>query len=233
MKRIIIYLILLSVCFVGFQKAIFKQKKNPYGIDLVSDINVYKKQVAKNPKMKLINLEKHIKDIRLDIRYATNNNFTKQIIYNLHRAFARQAVADALKMVQDSLAFYNLGIKIYDAYRPYEASLRFFEVYPDSNFVAHPRHGSRHNRGCAIDLTLVELKTGKEIPMPTEFDDFSEKANPNYKNLSDTIIKNRTFLFSIMNHFGFSYYASEWWHFDYKDWNSYPLMDIRFEELEP
>lgn len=233
MKRIIICFILLSICFTECKKVEVKQKRNPYELALVSDVNLYKEQVAKEPKMELINLEKYIKNVCLDIRYATNKNFTKQVIYNLPRAFARQEVADALKMVQDSLAFYNLGIKIYDAYRPYEASLRFFEVYPDTNFVANPRYGSRHNRGCAIDLTLVELKTGKEIPMPTEFDDFSEKANPNYKNLSDTILKNRAFLFSIMNHFGFSYYPNEWWHFDYKDWYSYPLMDIRFEELEP
>lgn len=99
MKRIIIYFILLSICFVGFKKVEQKQKSNPYKLDLVSDINIYKKQVAKDPKMKLINLEKHIKDIRLDIRYATNNNFTKQIIYNLPRAFARQEVANALKLI--------------------------------------------------------------------------------------------------------------------------------------
>lgn len=232
MKRIIICFVLISICFAGCKKVEVKQKRNPYGLAMVSDINVYKKQIAEEPKMELINLGNYIKDVRLDIRYATNNNFTNQIIYNLPRAFARKQVAQALSKVQDSLAFYKLGIKIYDAYRPYEASLRFFDVYPDTNFVANPRYGSRHNRGCAIDLTLVELKTGKEIPMPTEFDDFSEKANPNYKNLSDTILKNRAFLFSIMNHFGFSHNPSEWWHFDYKDWNSYPLMDIRFDELE-
>ena len=108
----------------------------------------------------------------------------------------------------------------------------WFQMKMYSNHISKQETDySFEDLGCAIDLTLVELKTGKEIPMPTEFDDFSEKANPNYKNLSDTIIKNRTFLFSIMNHFGFSYYASEWWHFDYAAWRSYPLLNVPFHEL--
>lgn len=209
-----------------------EDSRNPYNLDLVLTFKDYQQQVIANPKLEMIDLENTISDIVLDIRYATSNNFTHEVIYSAPKAFARKAVAEALCKVQDSLAFHNIGIKIYDAYRPYAATLRFYEVYPDTNFVANPRYGSRHNRGCAIDITLVEKSTGKEIPMPTEFDDFSEKAHPVYANLPDTVLANRAFLFSIMSHFGFTHYPTEWWHFDYIGWENYPLMDIPFNDLQ-
>lgn len=198
---------------------------------VIQTIGEYKKQLASNPEFEMVELKAVIPSVQLDIRYATKNNFTKEIIYTLPKAYARKPVAEALAKVQDSLKHYNLGLKIYDAYRPYAATLRFYEVYPDTAFVANPQKGSRHNRGCAIDLTLVELSSGKEIPMPSGFDDFSEKAYPDYSKLSDTVLKNRAFLFSLMKHFGFNHISSEWWHFDYVDWRNYPLMDLSFEEL--
>lgn len=180
----------------------------------------------------MVDVSKIIDDIALDIRYATKNNFTKQVIYTAPKAFARKPVVEALKQVQDSLAFLNLGLKIYDAYRPYAATLLFYEIYPDTNFVANPRYGSRHNRGCAIDLTLIDKNTGNEIPMPSGFDDFSEKAHPDYTNLPDTVLANRALLFSVMSHFGFTHYPSEWWHFDHIGWEDFQLMNISFEDIE-
>ncbi len=206
-------------------------KRNPYNLPVVQTVDEYKRQLFGNPEFEMIDLETAIPSVNLDIRYATANNFTKEIIYTLPKAFARKPVAEALSKVQDSLKCYHLGLKIYDAYRPYSATLKFYEVYPDTAFVANPRKGSRHNRGCAIDLTLVELPSGKEIPMPSGFDNFSEKAYPNYPNLPDTILKNRAFLFGLMKHFGFNHISSEWWHFDYIGWKDYPLMDLSFEEL--
>jgi len=204
---------------------------NPYGLNLIDKIESYKQSISKNADMELIDLEKLIPGIKLDIRYATKNNFTGEIIYTIAKAFARKPVALALKKVQDSLAFHNLGLRIYDAYRPYSATLKFYEVYPDTNFVANPKYGSRHNRGCAIDLTLIDLNTNQEIPMPSEFDDFSEKAHPDYMDLTPEVIENRTFLFNIMSQFGFTHYPTEWWHFDFSGWENYPLMDLSFEEL--
>jgi len=206
--------------------------RNPYHLNLVSDIADYRKQVNADPKLELVNLENVIPGIVTDIRYATDNNFTGEVIYEMARAYARHPVAVALKLVQDSLAVHGLGLKIYDAYRPYAATLRFFEVYPDTNFVANPRFGSRHNRGCAVDITLVDLTTKQEIAMPTVFDDFTEKAHPQYTNLPQEVIANRTFLFSVMKHFGFTFYHSEWWHFDFDGWEKYPLMDLTFDQLE-
>ena len=204
---------------------------NPYGLDLIDNIESYNQSISKNADMELVDLERVIPSIKLDIRYATKNNFTNEIIYTTPKAFARKPVALALKKVQDSLAFHNLGLRIYDAYRPYSATLKFYEVYPDTNFVANPKYGSRHNRGCAIDLTLIDLNTNQEIPMPSEFDDFSEKAHPDYMDITPEVIKNRTFLFNIMSYFGFTYYPTEWWHFDFSGWENYPLMDLSFEEL--
>ncbi len=206
--------------------------RNPYNLDLTQSLKDYQQQVNINADNRMVDLEKTIHGIVLDIRYANSNNFTREKIYTAPKAFARLQVAKALQKVQDSLATFKFGLKIYDAYRPYAASLRFFEVYPDTNFVANPRYGSRHNRGCAVDLTLVELATGKEIPMPTEYDDFTEKANPNYSDLPENVKSNRQLLFGIMSHFGFSHYPTEWWHFDFTGWENYKLMDLSFEELE-
>ncbi len=182
--------------------------------------------------MELMNLEELIPNINLDIRYATINNFTSKIIYTKPKAYARKQVAYALKKVQDSLTKIGLGLRIFDAYRPYSATLKFYEVYPDTNFVANPRYGSRHNRGCAIDLTLINLFTGNEIPLPTPFDDFTEKAHPDYPNFPEEILENRALLFGVLSHFGFTHYPTEWWHFDFKGWEQYPLMDLSFEELQ-
>ncbi|MCX6236537.1 MAG: M15 family metallopeptidase [Bacteroidia bacterium] len=205
---------------------------NPFHLALTQTSEAYRQQVAENPGMLMVDLVKKIKGVVLDIRYATANNFTHEVIYAAPRAFLRKPVADALQKVQDSLLHYHLGLKIYDAYRPYAASLLFYKVYHDSNFVANPRKGSRHNRGCAVDITLVERKTGKEIPMPSAFDEFSAKANPGYANLPDTVLTNRKFLFNMMAHFGFKPISTEWWHFDFIGWESYPLMDLSFEELD-
>jgi zinc D-Ala-D-Ala dipeptidase len=199
---------------------------------VISSIDEYKDQIKTDSQMKLVDLVDLIPNIKLDIRYATENNFTGEVIYNLPKAYLRKPVANALKLAQDSLRFYKLGFKVFDAYRPYQATVKFFEVYPDTNFVANPKYGSRHNRGCAVDVSLVCLDTGKEILMPTDYDEFSEKAHPEYKNLQHDAIENRDFLLGVMNHFGFTVYPTEWWHFDYVGWEEYPLMDLSFEQLE-
>ncbi len=232
-KAVAFLQILAMLLFVSSSYTLEKCPKHPnkYGLNIVYCKEDYKKQVKRNPNFELVNIGDSIKGLNLDIRYATTNNFTKQIIYTQPKAYVRRPVYEALKKAQDSLAFHGLGLKIFDAYRPYAASEKFYQVYPDTNFVANPKYGSRHNRGCAVDVSLVNLKSGNEIPMPTEFDDFSDKASPNNMNLPEEVIKNRTFLFSIMAHFGFTHNPNEWWHFDYLGWNNYPLMDLPFEVL--
>ncbi len=206
-------------------------EKRPPDLYIVTDMAEYHTQVAANPDMELVDLEEYIDGLLLDIRYATPDNFTGEVVYTRPMAFLRRPVAEALKKVQDSLAHHGLGLLVFDAYRPYAATVRFFEVYPDPDFVADPQFGSRHNRGCAVDVTLTELSTGNEIPMPTDFDEFTERAHPEYMDLPAEVIANRSFLFEVMAHFGFTHYPTEWWHFDYNGWEDYPLMDLSFEQL--
>ena len=204
---------------------------NPYNLDLICSYEEYLQTVNENSDNELIDIET-INNIILDIRYATDKNFTGNVVYTAPKAFARKPVVKALGSIQEELLDSGLALIIYDAYRPYAATLKFYEVYPDTNFVAAPWYGSRHNRGCAVDISLAYLENGKEIPMPTEFDDFSEKAGPYYEDIPDSAKANREFLIDIMKRHGFTVYPTEWWHYDYQGWENYKLMDIPFDKLQ-
>ena len=191
----------------------------------------YLLSVKTNPDKQLINLESYIPGLVLDIRYATTHNFTGEKIYNLAKAYARKPVADALKKIQADLKPQGLGIKIFDAYRPYKATVRFYEVYHDTTYVASPYKGSRHNRGCALDLTIIDLKSGEELKMPTGYDSFKKEAWPTSPVTDPLVRKNRTLLINAMQKHGFKVNSSEWWHFDFIGWQKYEVLDIDFEEL--
>jgi zinc D-Ala-D-Ala dipeptidase len=205
--------------------------QNKYRLKVTSYAE-YKESLHANPEKELVNLESFIPGVVLDIRYATANNFTGEKIYNLARAYSRKSVAIALKKAQEEFKKQGLGIKIYDAYRPYKATIKFYESYRDTTYVASPYRGSRHNRGCAIDMTIVDLKTGKELSMPTEYDSFKKEAWPTTPVKDPIIKKNRDLIISVMERNGFKVNASEWWHFDFIGWQKYEVMDIDFEELE-
>lgn len=204
---------------------------SPQKPEVISGTDEYLSSVKANPEMQLMDICRMIPGVVADIRYATKNNFTGEQIYTSPRAFARKPVCEALVKVQDSLTAHHLRLIIFDAYRPYAATVKFYEVYPDTNFVANPKYGSRHNRGCAVDVSLAD-SAGHEIAMPSGYDDFSEKAHPDYMNISPEAVSNRKLLFGIMSHFGFTHYPTEWWHFDYQGWKDYPLMDLSFDELD-
>lgn len=215
--------------FVCFPVLLHAQHK--YGLTPVT-LQQYQQQVKANPEKELVNLAATIPGIVLDIRYATTNNFTGEVIYALPRAYARKPVAEALKKAQEEFSRYGVGIKVYDGYRPYSATVKFYEVYRDTTYVASPYKGSRHNRGCAIDMTLVDLKTGEELKMPTEYDSFKKEAWPTTPVKDPVIKKNRDLIISVMHKHGFKVNASEWWHFDFNGWQKFEVMDIDFEELE-
>ena len=206
--------------------------QNKYGLR-VTNLAEYRTSLNAAPEKELIDLEKHIPSLVLDIRYATTNNFTGEKIYNLARAYARKPVADALKAAQKEFATHGVGIKIYDAYRPYKATVKFYELYKDTTYVASPYRGSRHNRGCAIDMGLIDLKTKQELKMPTEFDSFRKEAWPTSPVKDPEAKKNRDLIISVMEKNGFKVNASEWWHFDFVGWKKYEVLDIDFEELTP
>lgn len=191
----------------------------------------YTRQIKTQPEKKLVELTKVIPGIKLDIKYATTDNFMHRAMYKQARAFARAPVAEALKLVQADLQLQGLGIKIYDAYRPYAVTVDFYNLVKDTNFVAYPKYGSKHNRGCAIDLTIIDLKTGKELEMPTPFDSFKPEAYSNYANLSPVQIQNRALLKTVMEAHGFAQLSSEWWHFDFNGYKAYELLDVPFGKL--
>ena len=205
---------------------------NPYNLDLINTLDSYQETISQDSMKKFVDLEDYIPGIVLDIRYATKNNFTGEQIYRQPKAFVRLPVAMALLKVQQELNKEGLGLKIYDAYRPYAATLKFYDVLPDTMFVAAPWHGSRHNRGCAVDVSLVDLSTGKELEMPSAFDDFSEKAWPSNHKVSEAVRNNCDLLINTMKNHGFTVYPYEWWHYDYEGWEEYKLVDLSFEELD-
>lgn len=223
MKNAMIVIFSMLTCIASAQ--------NKYGLKATT-LKEYEATIKLNPDKVLINLKEFIPNLVLDIRYATTNNFTGEKIYNLARAYARKPVAESLKKVQTELNKQGLGVKIFDAYRPYKATVKFYEVYHDTTYVASPYRGSRHNRGCALDMTIINLKTGEELKMPTEYDSFKKEAWPTFVVKDPEIKKNRTMLIGIMERNGFKVNASEWWHFDFVGYQKYEVMDIDFEELE-
>jgi D-alanyl-D-alanine dipeptidase len=218
-------------CLVALSGTLQSQAQYGYGLKATS-LPEYRQSVKADPRKELIDLTKFIPGIVLDIRYATTNNFTGEQIYNLARAYARKPVAEALKKIQDDLSHEGLGIKIFDAYRPYKATVKFYEVYRDTTYVASPYRGSRHNRGCALDLTIIDLNTGKELQMPTGYDSFKKEAWPSTPVADPVVRKNRDVLIRAMQKHGFKVNSSEWWHFDFIGWQHYEVLDIDFEELE-
>lgn len=167
--------ILLTSAFALISLVVVGQNK--YGLKAISFAE-YQEALKANPQKELVDLEKIIPDMVMDIRYATTNNFMKEKIYTLSKAYARKPVAEALKRAQEEFKKLGFGIIMYDAYRPYKATVKFYELYHDTTYVASPYRGSRHNRGCALDMSIVDLKTKKEVKMPTEFDSFKKEAWP-------------------------------------------------------
>jgi len=171
--------------------------------------------------------------IRLDIRYATSRNFLGTPLYSEARAFLERPAAEAVVRAHRALAKEGYGLLIHDAYRPWYVTKIFWDATPPDKreFVADPAKGSRHNRGCAVDLTLFDLKTGRTIDMPSLYDEMSERAYPNYAGGDASARAHRELLRRYMEAEGFTVFEFEWWHFDYRDWKSYAIHNARFEDI--
>ncbi len=172
--------------------------------------------------------------IKLDIRYASGNNFLGQPLYTSARAFLQKPAAEALARAHKTLSVEGLGLLIHDAYRPWYVTKMFWEATPPASrgFVANPEKGSRHNRGCAVDLTLFDLKTGEPISMVGGYDEFSDRSNPDYPGGTARQRWYRDRLRRAMEDEGFEVFDIEWWHFDFQDWTKYPILNSAFEKLE-
>lgn len=171
--------------------------------------------------------------IKLDIRYATSDNFLSTPVYTQARAFLQRPAAEALVRVHKKLRPQGYGLIIHDAYRPWYVTKIFWDATPVDrhNFVANPAEGSKHNRGCAVDLSLYDLKTGKEVEMPGVYDEMTERSYANYPGGTDEQRHRRKVLRDAMESEGFAVYPEEWWHFDYQAWREYPILNTPFEKL--
>jgi len=182
----------------------------------------------------LVELIKLDKTIKLDIKYATADNFVGRAVYPEARAFLQRPAAEGVVRVHRWLAKQGRGIVIYDGYRPWSITKLFWDVVPEHQrkFVADPSNGSKHNRGCAVDLGIFELKTGKAVPMPSGYDEFTVRASPDYSGGTDEERRNRDTLRQLMEANGFVVNADEWWHFDLVGWENYAIYDIGFSEIK-
>lgn len=195
-----------------------------------------KKAAALSPDdpTRLIELVKLDPAIKLDMRYATANNFTGRVLYDQARAFLASAAAQAVARASKSAQADGFGLTIFDAYRPWRVTKQLWDATPagpKKNYVANPKRGSKHNRGCAVDLSLHDLKTVMLVEMPSEFDDFSEKAHRDYIAASPAAIANRARLQRYLEAEGFVGLSNEWWHFDFTGWQDYPVMDVPFDQI--
>lgn len=208
-------------------------KKSSYGAEVISSMNSFKTTIINDSNKQMVELKTKIPSIVYDLRYAGTNNFVKQAMYPINTSctFLRLPAAIALRNVQTELNTQGLGLKIFDAYRPYAVTVKFWELIRDERYVANPAKGSGHNRGLAVDLTIIELSSGKELDMGTGFDDFTDTAHHSFINLSPAILGNRTFLKNIMLKHGFQLFETEWWHYYWPNNRSYEVLDIDFRKL--
>jgi zinc D-Ala-D-Ala dipeptidase len=201
--------------------------------NIINTKKQYQLSVDSNIQKSLVNLKKLIPAIVLDLRYGTKNNFTKIKLYKkAHTTYLRTEPAYSLLQVQNFLTKKGFGIKIFDAYRPYGTTKLMWQLIHDERYVANPKNGSNHNRGLAIDLTIVYLKDIKELDMGTGFDNFTDTAHHSFTHLSEKILENRKLLKTTMELFGFNSFDTEWWHYTWPNNKNYEVLDVNFIQLK-
>ncbi|MGE5519816.1 MAG: M15 family metallopeptidase [Candidatus Dadabacteria bacterium] len=211
----------------------FVFKGNSQNIHVVRQFKEYCSTVSYDYSQRLVELRQIIPGLIYDLRYATKQNFTGRNLYEntFNSTYLRLPVALALKKVEEELEKYNYSLKIFDAYRPYSVTKRMWVLIHDDRYVANPATGSGHNRGLAVDLTLVNRMTGKELNMGTNFDNFTDTAHLSFKKLPTDIIKRRELLKSVMELYGFKSLESEWWHYSWPNNKNYDVLDLNFKTL--
>ena len=178
----------------------------------------------------LIDMHQRNPRIVVEMRYAGTNNFTHTVLYDRAECWLNAVAAARLDAVQKELEAQGLGLKVWDCYRPLSVQRKFWALVPDERYVANPSKGSRHNRGAAVDLTLVRAD-GTELAMPTPHDDFTQRAHRDFMDLPPEVLANRARLEKVMVRHGFVPFPTEWWHFDSEGWESFPVLDIDFGSL--
>lgn len=230
-----ILLSLLSACNEQKRDAETEQVRQneahtPDTIKQESDTGIVAEEnIESLPDTAFVVMNKYASSFAYDMKYATEDNFLKQGVYSCDQCLVRKEVADALKKANEAFVSKGYRIKFYDCYRPLDVQKKMWEIYPDSRYVANPnRSGSIHNRGGAVDITLVDL-TDQELDMGTGFDHFGKEAHLTYTDLPDTVLSNRRLLKETMEAHGFQSLSSEWWHYTYKSGKKYSLSNFKVE----
>jgi zinc D-Ala-D-Ala dipeptidase len=211
---------------------IFNKPSNSQKLQVIKSFKEYCKDVNQDNSQALVDIKSIIPNISYDLKYASNQNFTKKKLYVAALStYLRMPVVIALKKVEDEVEKWNYSLKIFDAYRPYSVTKKMWILIHDDRYVANPATGSGHNRGLSVDLTLVNKTTGKEINMGTGFDNFTDSAHHSFTKLPAEVLRNREFLKSVMQSHGFNALQTEWWHYSWPNDRNYPVMDISFKKL--
>lgn len=242
-RRLLTSVVFLFFAFAAFGQAATDASRQSFHIVPLKPVEELRREAlqAQPPdehgkrKSDLVEVRKLDPTIKLDIRYASDNNFMATPFYTQPRAFLQRSAAQALVAANRELHRRGYGILIHDAYRPWFVTKMFWDATPDDKkkFVANPAKGSMHNRGCAADVSLYDRKTGKEVAMPSGYDEMSERAYPNYSRGDAEERTRRDLLRELMEKNDFTVYEFEWWHFDYKDCTSWPIGNVPFEKLKP
>ena len=215
-----------------FTIAVQNSKAQTGGPVRVTTVAAYKKNVEADALKQMTDLKKLIPGIVLDLRYATRNNFTRHILYPWAKTtFMRLEAATALQKVQAALNKKGYGLKVFDAYRPWAATSKMWELVQDERYVANPARGSNHNRGLAVDLTLVYTTGNSEVNMGTGFDNFTDTAHHSFTQLPAAVLQHRKLLKETMEAMGFKAFDSEWWHYTWPDNRNYEILDIPLKKL--
>ena len=233
-KRFYIQQLLLLIFSTSLYLQVSAQDSGFVRPPVTAKLKIYKAQIKNDPEKRMVELKSFVPGIVYDLRYATVNNFMRQLMYPKKTTITclRLPAAEALKKVQGELNENGFGLKIFDAYRPYSVTVKFWELVHDERYVANPSKGSGHNRGIAVDLTIINLKTGKELNMGTGFDNFTDTAHQTFTSLPEEILQNRGLLKSTMEKYGFKALDTEWWHFFLTDGSKFEILDIDFKKLK-
>ncbi|QMW00516.1 M15 family metallopeptidase [Spirosoma foliorum] len=213
------------------QTTTYDLPKSKYGLPVVNDVNIYKKIVAADPANELVDMRQILPQAQFDVTYADTTNFLKRKLYPTADVFMRKPAALAIRQASENLKKQGYGLLLFDGYRPYAITVLFYEEHGDTTFVADPRKGSKHNRGMAIDLSLFDLKTGKRLSMPSGYDESTPRAYHSYMDSDSASLAHRAILRSAMEKVGFSIFPWEWWHYDFKGWESCFTYDLSHETI--
>lgn len=219
---------LLATCFLLFCFWVNDQE-----LKIINSLKEYRKTLKLDANNKMVQLQQVLPTAVMDIRYATINNFTGEILYPpSFEVFLRKPVTDSLIKIQSELNHQGLGLKIFDAYRPYDVTVKMWDLIRDERYVANPAKGSGHNRGISVDLTIIELSTGKELNMGTKYDHFSDTAHHSFIQLPPHVLKNRELLKSIMEKHGFKSLETEWWHYHLVWPRNFEVLNLQPRQLK-